>query len=251
MDYRISDPFIDPPGTEKLYTEKTLRIPSYWCYEPTADVPEVSPLPAASKGLVTFGCFNGFIKVTEPMLRNLAGNLARVPSSRLLLHCTSTARFNQIAADFASRIDPNRLEQIRFSLRASDYFKLYHRIDIALDPHPFAGGTTTCDSLYMGVPVVTLAGRNGVARGGVSLLSQVGLTDLIAQSPEQYIQIAKNLAGDLGRLSSLRSTLRQRMKASPLMDARAFCRPPAGDLPLDLDQWCRFGKNESSRNVDD
>src|ERR1700689_864905 len=101
----------------------------------------------------------------------------------------------------------------------AEYFQLYHCIDVALDPFPYGGGTTTCDALWMGVPVVSLAGQTAVGRGGLSILSNVGLADLVASDSEQYVRIALELAGDLPRLSTLRATLRERMQKAPLMDA--------------------------------
>jgi predicted O-linked N-acetylglucosamine transferase (SPINDLY family) len=120
-----------------------------------------------------------------------------------------------------------------------DYFKLYNRIDIALDTFPFNGGTTTCDSLWMGVPVVTLAGTNGVSRGGVSLLTHIGLPELIAESPERYVQIAKNLAHEKERLTEIRATLRQRMQSSALMDSKAFARNLESHFRTMWKAWCQ------------
>jgi predicted O-linked N-acetylglucosamine transferase (SPINDLY family) len=134
-------------------------------------------------------------------------------------------------------IDAERLEIVgRCSVEK--YFKTYDRIDVALDPFPYTGGTTTCDALWMGVPVVTLAGRTAVGRSGVSLLSNVGLPELIAQTPEQYVQIAVDLAKDLPRLIQLRSTLRQRMEKSPLMDAAAFAKGIEGAYRMMWRKWC-------------
>jgi predicted O-linked N-acetylglucosamine transferase (SPINDLY family) len=123
----------------------------------------------------------------------------------------------------AQRIAPDRLEIVGWT-SPEDYFKTYRRIDIALDPFPFAGGTTTCDALWMGVPVVTLSGRIPVARAGVSILSHAGLPELIAQSPDQYIQLATTLAADLPRLANLRATLRDRLTASHLMNSNLYAR---------------------------
>ena len=123
----------------------------------------------------------------------------------------------------------------------SDYFALYRQIDIGLDPFPCNGGTTTCDALWMGVPVVTLAGRTAVGRGGVSVLRNVGLPELIAETPEQYVQIAAALAGDLPRLAELRRTLRERMRASPLMDAPRFARNVEAAYRQMWRKWCEHG----------
>jgi len=115
--------------------------------------------------------------------------------------------------------------------------RLYQRVDIALDPFPYVGGTTTCDAFWMGVPVITLSGQTAVARGGVSLLSNVGLPELIASDPDQYAQIATDLANDRPRLRELRATLRDRLSRSPIMDARQFARDFEGLLREAWRRW--------------
>ena len=123
-------------------------------------------------------------------------------------------------------------------LPAAEYFDLHQRIDAALDTFPYGGGTTTCDALWMGVPVVSLAGRTAVGRGGVSILSNIGLPELIAASPEQYVRVAAELAHDLSRLSRLRATLRDRMQASPLMNAPRFARGVEAAYRTMWQRWC-------------
>ena len=118
------------------------------------------------------------------------------------------------------------------------YFGIYERIDVALDPFPYGGGTTTCDALWMGVPVVSLAGQTAVGRGGLSILSNVGLPELVAADAEQYVRIAVELAHDLSRLSELRATLRDRMQASPLMDAPRFARNVEAAYREMWRRWC-------------
>jgi len=162
---------------------------------------------------VTFGCLNNFAKAMPLALPVWGEILRRVPKSRLMIAAPSDS-----AAGLAISVlgvDPSRVIFARFQAMEK-YFALYNSIDVALDPFPYAGGTTTCDALYMGVPVVTLAGKTSVGRGGVSILSNLGLPQLIAQTPEQYIEIAAGIP----RIPDLR----QRMKASPLMDARCFAR---------------------------
>jgi predicted O-linked N-acetylglucosamine transferase (SPINDLY family) len=127
----------------------------------------------------------------------------------------------------------------------SKYFRTYNHVDIALDTFPYAGGTTTCDALWMGVPVVTLAGRTAIGRAGVSILSNAGLPELIAQSPEEYIRIATDLASDLPRLAALRSTLRQRLLTSPLMDAKGFARDIEAAYRSMWRTWCQQESNDS------
>jgi predicted O-linked N-acetylglucosamine transferase (SPINDLY family) len=224
IDYRLSDPFMDPVGMdESIYSERTIRLPeTYWCYQPYTGMPAVGPLPAQERGFITFGCLNNFCKVSDPALLTWAQLLRAVPNSALLLHAKPGSQ-RQRVADLLERegIDPARI-QFAGRLPLKDYFALYGQIDIALDTFPFGGGTTSCDALWMGVPVVSLAGKTAVGRGGLSILSNLGLAELVADSPESYVRIAGELARDLPRLNNLRSTLRQRMLDSPLMDAKRF-----------------------------
>jgi predicted O-linked N-acetylglucosamine transferase (SPINDLY family) len=137
-------------------------------------------------------------------------------------------------------VDPRRLRFADFQ-PPKEYFGLYGQIDIALDPFPYGGGTTTCDALWMGVPVVSLVGKTAVGRGGLSILSNIGLPELVARSEEQYVRIASELAGDLPRLRDLRSTLRQRMERSPLMDAPRFARNIEAAYREMWRRWCGGG----------
>jgi predicted O-linked N-acetylglucosamine transferase (SPINDLY family) len=223
MDCRLSDPHLDPPGGDSFYTERTIRLPQcFWCYEPHETAPEVNALPAVTNGFVTFGCFNNFCKVAEPALRLWAELLRGLPHSRLLLHSLEGEHREKVRTLFTSAgVSADRLEFVGFQPMDA-FFRLHDRIDVALDPFPYGGGTTTCDALWMGVPVVTLAGRTAVGRAGVSLLSNVGLPHLIARTPEEYIAVVHGLTSDLPRLAELRSTLRGRVAASPLMDAGRF-----------------------------
>ena len=227
MDYRLSDPFLDPAGVDLGdYTEKTVRLPhTYWCYPAHANVPRVSPAPVIESGRVTFGCLCNFVKLTRPTLDLFAQVLHALPGSRLVLPFHRDVQRSFLATEFAGRgIDA--AERIRFiaALPLAEYFTAYCGIDIALDPFPYPGGTTTCDALCMGVPTVTLPGVTAVSRAGLSLLSNVGLGDLVARSPEEYVSIACSLARDAGRVPLLRSTLRQRLLKSPLMDGNGFAR---------------------------
>lgn len=240
MDYRLTDPYLDPSGTdESFYRERTIRLArTYWCYPVVENLPEVSPLPALSSGEVTFGCLNNFCKISPGALDLWIELLRSMPKARLVLHAYPGAH-RQRVADHLNRqgIDPQRLS---FADRAAlpGYMSQYNRIDIGLDPFPFNGGTTTCDALWMGVPVVTLAGPLAVGRGGVSVLSNAGLPQLIAQTPQEYIQIATDLASDFPRLAEMRQTLRPRMLASPLMDSRQFARDIEAAYRHMWQNWC-------------
>lgn len=237
IDYRLSDPYFDPPGTQ--YAEHTIRLPrTYWCYPAPDEAGDVGPPPALAAGHVTFGCLNGFAKVSDPALAMWARVLRKMPGSRLLLHAPEGGARRRVLSIFdRAGVTSDR---VAFVARMStvDYFARYGEIDVALDPFPYAGGTTTCDALWMGVPVVTLAGATGVGRAGVSVLTNVGLPELIATSEDEYVRIAATLASDLPRLTSLRASMRSRMGNSPLMDAVAFAR----DIELAFRQmwraWC-------------
>lgn len=224
MDYRIADALACPPGMEAYHSERIVRQPdSQWCYDPLATWPEVGPLPAGREGPVTFGSFNNLAKVVPEVLGLWARVLNSVPGSRLVM---VGAGLDQIRSRFAQRIaaggaDPGRVEFFD-RMPLDRYFAMHNRVDINLDTFPFTGGTTTFHSLWMGVPVVTLAGRHVASRGGVSILSALGLSDLIADSERRYVEIAASLAADRPRLERLRGELRQRLQRSALMDAKRF-----------------------------
>jgi predicted O-linked N-acetylglucosamine transferase (SPINDLY family) len=214
--------------TEHLHREELVRLPGhFFCYQPPEVAPEVSPLPARTRGYVTFGSFNNFSKVSEELLRLWAEILGRVPNSRLLLQSKTLGepRARRKLLDFFAPFGIAE-ERIRTLGRTSflEHLALFHEVDVALDTYPWNGHTTTCHTLWMGVPVITMAGRHCAARMGVSVLSGLGLQELIAATPEEYAASAVQLAGDLDRLDGLRQGMRARMAASPLTDAAAFNR---------------------------
>jgi predicted O-linked N-acetylglucosamine transferase (SPINDLY family) len=247
MDYRLTDPHLDPPGmNDAYYSEQSIRLPeTYWCYPLHEQSPQAGPPPAPSGGEVTFGCLNNFCKVSPAALELWIQLLRATPKSQLILHAYEGSH-RQRVRDLLEHegIDPQRLKFVGM-VSLSEYFKRYEQIDVGLDPFPCNGGTTTCDALWMGVPVVTLAGRTAVGRGGVSILANVGLPELIAQTPQQYVQIATDLAGDLPRLGELRRTLRARMQASPLMDAPRFARNIEAAYRQMWRNWCQQDGNSS------
>ena len=240
MDYRLTDPHLDPPEFEDgRYTERSVHLPrTYWCYRPAEDAPEISPLPMLANGYVTFGCLNNFCKVTAPTLETWRELLFALPDSRLILHALEGTH-RQRACEFfaAGGVDPQRIEFVGF-LPTAQYLQQFSRIDIALDPFPYGGGTSTCDALWMGVPVVSVAGQTAVGRGGVSILTNVGLPELVARDVQEYRQIAVDLAGNPDRLSHLRATLRPRMQASPLMDEAGFAQDVETAFRLMWKNWC-------------
>jgi predicted O-linked N-acetylglucosamine transferase (SPINDLY family) len=247
MDYRLSDPYMDPSDSDfSLYSERTIRLPeTYWCYSVAGPTPDPSPPPAATAGYVTFGCLNNFAKVSPPALDLWAEILRSVPRSRLIVHSHPGTHLDAVRERFAGKgISPDRLQ---FPSRQpwAQYVRTYGRIDIALDPFPWGGGITTCEALWMGVPVVSLLGRTAVGRGGASILTNVGVPELVAPAPEQYVQIATDLAKDLPRLAELRRTLRARMQASPLMDAPRFARNVEAAYRQMWRNWCQQDGNSS------
>jgi protein O-GlcNAc transferase len=242
IDYRLTDPYIDPPGDvdrEKSYSEKSFPLPhTFWCYAPFPETGEVGPLPASSAGQITFGCLNSFSKVSSVILDAWIRILREVSNSRLLVYARQGAHRERTRDRLrAAGIDPNRLDFVNFQPTA-DYLRQFHRIDIALDTFPYAGGTTTCDALWMGVPVVSLAGQTAISRGGLSILSNISLGNLVASDIHQYVQIAKQAAMDRSTLAELRSGMRARMLASPLMDPPGFARDIEAAYRQMWRQWC-------------
>jgi len=241
IDYRLSDPYLDPPGMdESVYSERTVRLPdSFWCYDPLdcRDVP-VCPLQAIQRGFVVFGCLNDFCKINEEILKLWAAVMREVPRSHLLLLAPQGGHRQRTLEIFKQEgIDPERVE-FTPRLPRREYFELYHRIDIGLDSFPYNGHTTSLDSLWMGVPVVTLMGQTVVSRAGFCLLSNLHIEELAARTPEQFVTIAKELATNLQKLRALRATLRRRMEQSPLMDAPKFARSIEAAYRQMWRSWC-------------
>ena len=227
MDYRLTDAHADPPGqTDAYYTETLVRLPRcFFVYRPSDDAPSMGPPPAVENGYVTFGSFNHFSKVTPAVLAAWARLLLAVPNSRLtvLTGVTDSLR-RYVEETFAEHGVEKQRVQLIHGRPHRPYLEAVSRVDIALDPFPFNGHTTTCDALWQGVPVVTLAGDRYASRFGSSAHVNLGIEDLIAASEEQYIEIASRLALDAPRLNQLRATLRERMRNSPLLDFEGFTR---------------------------
>ena len=224
IDYRLTDPYLDPPGMfDTFSSEEVVRLPdTFWCYDPGTQEPPVNALPALEAGFITFGCLNTFCKVNDGCLVLWAQVLRAVPNSRLLLRAPAgPTRDRVIAALQREGIAPSRVEFVGKVTRP-EYLKLYHRIDVGLDPTPCNGHTTSLDSFWMGVPGLTLVGKTIVGRAGWSQLCNLGLQELAAESAEQFVARAVEWSADLQRLQALRGSLRQRMLKSPLMDGKRF-----------------------------
>ncbi|MFQ5936709.1 MAG: tetratricopeptide repeat protein, partial [Acidiferrobacterales bacterium] len=229
IDYWLTDDLADPPGADRFYVERLVRLPQgFNCYHPPADCPTVGALPALAAGRVTLGSFNNAAKLNERVIACWASVLKALPETQLILKAQSLADAGtqkRFAARFEQHgVSSKRVEMIGSVLFRTAHLDLYNRIDIALDCFPYNGHTTTCEALWMGVPVITLAGETHAGRVGVSLLSYAGLAELIADSTEAYVKVAVSLARDLTRLQTLRQGLREHLRHSPLTDAKGFTR---------------------------
>jgi protein O-GlcNAc transferase len=225
MDYRITDAVTDPPvPADEWHCEHLLRLPhSQWCFRPFGTPPIPGPLPAREAGFVTFGGFNNLTKASDTLLNSWVQILVELPTSRLrLTRVRSAQRAAEIIALFGqSGVSPERIECVPYA-NDPPYGQQFEGVDIALDNYPYNGVTTTCESLYVGVPVISLHGRNGVSRSGLSLLGTLGLGELAASTPDEYVEIAVALGSDLSRLEQLRASLRARFEQSSLRDEKRF-----------------------------
>jgi len=225
MDYRITDAVTDPPlPADDWHCERLLRLPdSQWCFRPFGTPAVPGPLPAREAGFVTFGSFNNLTKASDTLLRCWLQILVKLPTSHLrLTRVRGAQRAAEIIALFGqSGVAPERIECVPYA-NDPPYGQQFAGVDIALDNYPYNGVTTTCESLYVGVPVISLYGRNGVSRSGLSLLSTLGLGELTASTPDQYVDIAVALGSDLSRLEQLRASLRSRFEQSSLSDEKRF-----------------------------
>lgn len=247
IDYRISDRWIDPepPDPQILSSETPLRLQhGYFCYAPIAESPKVSALPFDRLGRITFGSLNQGAKLNPALFACWSEVLRGVPGSRLWLQNSALheeAPRRTLVEEFERLgVDRQRLVFHAFG-PAPAYLKSYHEIDIALDSFPYNGGTTTCEALWMGVPVVSWRGNRHVARLGASILGHVGLSELVASSPQSYVETAIALSRDVDRLRSLRSTMRDRLSASSLMDHAGFTRELEAAYRAVWRRWCSSG----------
>lgn len=224
MDYRLTDPFLDPPGAPLPYSEQSLWLPdSFWCYGPEGDEVAVGELPGTRAGHVTFGCLNNFMKVNRGTLELWSRVLRATAGSRLLLLAPQDARDFVLDVLRGQGVDAERVDFVDYQARER-YLETYQRIDIALDTLPYQGHTTSLDAYWMGVPVVTLVGKTIVGRAGLTLANNLNLGDWVASTPDEFVDIASRFAADRSKLAALRAELRPRLRRSPLMDAARFTR---------------------------
>jgi len=241
IDYRITDAFMDPPGlTERYHSEALVRLPNGGsAYQPEPDSPEVNALPALTSGELVLASLNTLSKINPAMIALWARILQALPQARLMLGNVVDA---EIAQRLASQFEQNGIAPERLILQpnmpTADYLALHQRIDIGLDPFPYNGGTTTMHSLWMGVPVITLAGQHAISRFGVSLMSRVGLPEFICQTEDDYVKCAIRFANDLPKLNAVRQSLRARMSAPEWAPANITRHLEAAYREMWV-KWCR------------
>jgi len=244
IDWRITDAIVDPPGAERFYTEKLARLPDgFLCYEANGDnLPEVARPPAAASGRVTFGSFNNPQKLSRSTIAAWAAIFASLPGSRLLLKAPtlidSGVQRHFLDLFREAGVGPERIVFRGFAASAASHLGTYAEIDVALDPFPYNGTTTSCEAMWMGVPVVTLIGDRHSGRVGLDLLTRVGLAELATPDTESYVRLAAALGRDLPRLQEIRSGLRERMRSSPLCDGVRFADSFGRALRDMWRQWC-------------
>jgi predicted O-linked N-acetylglucosamine transferase (SPINDLY family) len=243
IDYRLTDAIADPVSQDVFYTEKLVRLPGcFLCYQPPIDSPAVAPLPAAATGTITFGSFNNLAKINSDVIVAWARIVTSVPGSRLLVKNPSLTdpptreRYYEMFAE--QGLPRERIDLTGNTPTRAEHLAMYGRVDIALDTFPYNGTTTTCEALWMGVPVVTLAGQIHASRVGASLLTSLNRQEWIAAEVEGYVDLARRMAGDIGKLKQLRNTLREQMQASPLCEPLAFARSIERAYREMWREWC-------------
>ena len=244
VDYRFTDAEADPPGaSDRLHTEELVRLPEgFLCYQPPADAPPIVVTPARKQGFITFGSFNNPRKVASHCFDVWAAILAEIPTARLLLKGTlfiESETRKRFEDEFAKRGIGHARVAFRGWVSTAEHLGGYGDVDIGLDTFPYNGTTTTCEALWMGVPVIVLRGTHHAARVGTSLLSRIGLQELIGNNADEYVEKAVTLAKNLERLQALRVDMRNRMSASPLMDGSRFARRFEAALREIWRRWCR------------
>ncbi|MBP5998600.1 MAG: tetratricopeptide repeat protein [Azonexus sp.] len=242
IDWKIGDPWVAPEGEAGHFTEKPWRLPdSCFCFSPPEGAPDVAALPSERNGYVTYGCFNNLAKVNDTVIETWSRILDADPTSRLLLK-TRQLGSGELRATLLARFAGHGIGSERLELQGvgsyAEYLDTYARIDLALDPFPFTGGTTTAEGLWMGVPVVTIRGDRFIAHQGESLLHAAGLSEMIAADKEAYVQLALNFAADRPALAAMRAGLRARVAASALFDAPRYARNLEAAWRGMWAEWC-------------
>ncbi len=245
VDFRFTDGLADPEDDADAFaTEKLIRFaPTAWTYLPPTEAPEVAPAPCLTQGRITFGCFNDLAKITDPMLAVWARVLAGVTGSRLRLKgrgLGDPVQRAQVEVRLTvAGIAPERVEFLERTPDTASHLALYHGVDVALDTFPYHGTTTTCEALWMGVPVVSRLGDRHVSRVGASLLNAVGHAEWATTSEEAYVRTAVALANDRERLAAIRRNLREEMKRGPMLDYAGQAAAFGSALRACWIQWCQ------------
>ncbi len=244
INYRLTDAWVDPPGmTDSYYTEVLVRLPhGFLCYQAPSGSPDVGPPPCMERHQITFGSFNNLAKISPETITLWASILRAVPDSRLIVKNLSlqdeTTR-KQLHDKFLKYgVLTEQLELLPPEYQLSSHLAKYQQVDIALDTFPYNGTTTTCEAMWMGVPVITLAGNMHAGRVGISILSQLGLDECIAQTTDEYVAIAGKLAADKERLAELRGSLREKMSKSTLCDGAGFAQAIECAYREMWEKWC-------------
>ena len=241
IDYRLTDIIADPIGeADELNSETLLRLPNgFQCYQGNENIPVSIELPQKRLEKITFGSFNNISKITTTVIKTWSKILLAIPTSRLVLKLPklddNKSYYNELFIQ--EGILKERIEFYQPTPSIEEHLSLYNTIDICLDPFPYNGATTTCEALWMGVPVITLLGNNHVGRVGASILTNIGLTDFIAHDIKDYIDLAVKMSANTKVITELRAGLRERMKKAPLCDAHSFAR----DIEMVYqDMWSKY-----------
>jgi predicted O-linked N-acetylglucosamine transferase (SPINDLY family) len=252
IDYRLTDEIADPPGeSDNYHSETLLRLPDgFLCYGPPENAPAVNALPARHNGRITFGSFNNLPKINSEVIALWSRLLYQVADSRLVLKSKQFAdkyvrqRFWDLFSNCG--VAAERVTLLPRVASTAGHLSVYHQVDIALDPFPYNGTTTTCEALWMGVPVITLRGDRHAGRVGASILTRIGLAEMVAESQDQYTRIGMELAEDLDRLKNLRAGMRARMQTSVLCDGRSFARTVENTFQQIWQRGCKHLQNPGS-----
>jgi predicted O-linked N-acetylglucosamine transferase (SPINDLY family) len=257
IDYRITDAYMDPPGmTEHLHAEKLLRILSHWCYRPSDEAVDllVAETPALKNGFLSFASFNAFGKINTRVFK-LWGRILQAIPNAVLYVATGAKEGDRIMAARIKKTCKScgiPLRRLRLMPRKTfkDYCEFHQEIDIVLDAFPYTGATVTAHALWMGVPVITLAGPSPIHRSATSMMNSVGLPEFVAQSQDEYLEIAKHWAADIEGLAEIRRNLRPKMQASPLMDGARVTRDLEEKLRQVWQDWCKIHKPKRMRKTE-
>jgi predicted O-linked N-acetylglucosamine transferase (SPINDLY family) len=246
IDYLLSDRFHTPAGSDRYFSEELVRLPNgYVCYGPPDYAPPVTESPVLHRGYITFGCFNNLAKITPQVIELWAEIHRDLPDARMKLQtrelCDAPTREHYRAQFESHGIHGERLE-LESHVPHRTLLANYSTIDIALDPFPYSGGLTTCEALWMGVPVITLTGNTFAGRHSTSHLSNVGLTRFVTTTPEEYVAVVKDLARDVDRLAEVRRDLRNQMASSPLCDKERYTRDLEAAYRRMWRVWCQKPK---------